>query len=110
MTDETGAPVDRIAQAFAAVRDSYDMTELNGDIDALDNKISGQAAARSVRGGEALMLDRMVWFIRNVDLNQGLMAIVEHYKAGIKAVARSTRPGAAGEEATIARDGRASTS
>ena len=42
MTDETGAPVDKIAKAFAAVRDSYNMVELNGEIDALDNKISGK--------------------------------------------------------------------
>ena len=42
MTDETGAPIDKIAKAFAAVRDSYGMIELNGDIDALDNKISGE--------------------------------------------------------------------
>ncbi len=52
-----------------------------------------------------LMIDRMVWFIRNVDLEQGLMAIVDHYKAGIKAVARALEA-APDDEATIARDGR----
>src|SRR5262249_513716 len=42
IADQTGASPARIAAAFAAVRDSYGMTALNGEIDALDNKISGK--------------------------------------------------------------------
>ena len=34
-----------------------------------------------------LLLDRLVWFLRNVDLTQGLAGIVEHYRDGIAAVA-----------------------
>ena len=30
-----------------------------------------------------LLLDRLVWFLRNVDLTQGLAAVVEHYRKGI---------------------------
>jgi glutamate dehydrogenase len=33
-----------------------------------------------------LLLDRVVWFLRNVDLRQGLAAIVAHYRDGIAAV------------------------
>ena len=33
-----------------------------------------------------LLLDRLVWFLRNVDLTQGLAAIVAHYRDGIAAV------------------------
>ena len=33
-----------------------------------------------------LLLDRLVWFLRNVDLEQGLAAIVAHYRDGIAAV------------------------
>jgi glutamate dehydrogenase len=33
-----------------------------------------------------LLLDRLVWFLRNVDLSWGLAAIVEHYRAGIATV------------------------
>ncbi len=89
MTDETGAPVDKIAKAFAAVRDSYNMGELNGDIDALDNKISGKLQLDLYGAVKSLLLDRMVWFIRNVDLNRGLAWVVEHFGGGIQEVWRS---------------------
>ena len=89
MTDETGAPVDKIAKAFAAVRDSYNMGELNGDIDALDNKISGKLQLDLYGAVKSLLLDRMVWFIRNVDLNRGLARVVEHFGGGIQEVWRS---------------------
>jgi glutamate dehydrogenase len=32
------------------------------------------------------LLDRLVWFLRNVDLTQGLAGIVEHYRTGIAQV------------------------
>jgi glutamate dehydrogenase len=84
--DQTGAPPARIAAAFAAVRDSYGMTALNSAIDALDNKISGKLQLELYQALEDLLLDRLVWFLRNVDLAQGLAAIVAHYREGIAAV------------------------
>src|SRR5437763_9339169 len=36
---------------------------------------------------EDLLLDRIVWFVRNVDISKGLAEVVEHYRAGIEAVA-----------------------
>ncbi len=45
IADQTGATSTAIAQAFAAVRDSYSMTAFNTDIDALDNKVRGRCAA-----------------------------------------------------------------
>jgi glutamate dehydrogenase len=89
MTDETGAPVDKIAKAFAAVRDSYNMIELNGEIDALDNKISGKLQLDLYGAVKSLLIDRMVWFIRNVDLERGLASVVEHFGGGIEEVWRS---------------------
>jgi glutamate dehydrogenase len=87
IADQTGASSARIAAAFAAVRDSYGMTALNGEIDALDNKISGKLQLELYRAVEDLLLDRLVWFVRNVDLAQGLAGIVAHYRDGIAAVA-----------------------
>jgi len=84
--DQTGAPPARIAAAFAAVRDSYGMTALNSAIDALDAKISGKLQLELYQAVEDLLLDRLVWFLRNVDLAQGLAAIVAHYRAGVAAV------------------------
>src|SRR5262249_17974167 len=86
IADQTGASPASIAAAFAAVRDSYGMTALNGEIDALDNIVSGKLQLELYRAVQDLLLDRLVWFLRNVDLGQGLAGIVEHYRDGIAAV------------------------
>jgi len=36
-----------------------------------------------------VLLDRLVWFLRNADLSQGLEDLVEHYRAGIVSVEAS---------------------
>jgi glutamate dehydrogenase len=87
IADQTGAGAASIAAAFAAVRDSYDMTALNGEIDALDNKISGALQLELYQAVQDLLLDRLVWFLRNANLTQGLAALVAHYREGIGAVA-----------------------
>ena len=69
------------------MRDSYDMTALNGEIDALDSKISGKLQLELYAAVQDLLLDRIVWFLRNVDLSKGLADVVEHYRDGIAAVA-----------------------
>jgi glutamate dehydrogenase len=86
IADQTGASVDRIAAAFAGVRDSFALTALNTEIEELDNRISGQAQLRLFAAVQNLLLDRMVWFLRNVDLAGGLAGVVDHYRAGIAAV------------------------
>ena len=86
IADQTGARSPRIAAAFAAVRDSYDLIALNSEIDALDNKISGKVQLDLYAAVQDLLLDRLVWFLRNVDLTQGLETIVAHYREGIAAV------------------------
>ena len=86
IADQTGALPAAIASAFAAVRDSYDMTALNGAIDALDNRIAGKLQLDLYAAIEDLLLDRIVWFLRNVDLSKGLADVVTHYRDGIAAV------------------------
>jgi glutamate dehydrogenase len=87
ITDQTGASPAAIASAFAAVRDSYEMTALNGAIDGLDNRITGKVQLNLYAAVQDLLLDRIVWFIRNVDLSKGLADLVAHYRAGIAVVA-----------------------
>jgi glutamate dehydrogenase len=84
--DQTGAPAARIAAAFAAVRDSYGMTALNAEIDALDNRIPERLQRDLYGAVQDLLHDRLVWFLRNVDLSRGLAAIVTHYGQGVAAV------------------------
>ena len=86
IADQTGAAAAQIAAAFAAVRNSYDLIGLNGEIDELDNKVSGEMQLSLYAAVQDLLLDRLVWFLRNVDLKAGLEAIVEHYRDGIAQV------------------------
>jgi glutamate dehydrogenase len=85
--DQTGAPAAMIAAAFFVVRNSYDMIALNSAIDALDSKISGKLQLELYATIEDLLLDRIVWFVRNVDVSKGLADVVEHYRGGIEQVA-----------------------
>ncbi len=105
IADQTGAAPASIAAAFAAVRDSFGMTALNGEIDALDNKVSGKLQLELYQAVQDLLLDRLVWFLRNVDLTQGLAAIVAHYRDGIAAV-EAALDTALPEAATVARKAR----
>ena len=84
--DQTGALPGRMAAAFAAVRDSYDMQALNAEIDRLDNAIPEKLQRDLYIAVQDLLHDRVIWFLRNVDLSQGLAAIVAHYRDGIAAV------------------------
>jgi glutamate dehydrogenase len=86
IADQTGASVDRIAAAFAAVRDSFGMTALNTSIEELDNKIPSAVQLDLFAAVRNLLLDRLVWFLRNVDLGLGLAGIVDHYRSGIAMV------------------------
>ena len=73
--DQTGAPAPTIAAAFFVVRNSYDMIALNSAIDALDNKVSGKLQLDLYAAVEDLLLDRIVWFVRNVDISKGLAEV-----------------------------------
>jgi glutamate dehydrogenase len=100
IADQTGASPAGIAFAFAATRDSYDLTALNGAIDRLDNKVSGKLQLDLYTEVQDLLLDRVIWFLRNIDFSKGLAEVVAHYRAGIAALA-----GALGQ--TLSQDQRA---
>jgi glutamate dehydrogenase len=106
MADETGAQPDAITTAFVAVRDSYGMPELNGAIDQLDSKISGKLQLELYAAVQDLMLDRLVWFLRNADFTGGLDGVIAHYKNGIAEVETSLAA-ALSEEAVKAKVERA---
>ncbi|MGI8525681.1 MAG: NAD-glutamate dehydrogenase domain-containing protein, partial [Pseudolabrys sp.] len=105
IADQTGASAEQIAVAFAAVRNSYDMPAINDEINTLDNKIPGELQLSLYAAVENLLLDRLVWFLRNVDLKQGLAKVIEHYHDGIAEVAR-TLDGALSKDGVAARDAR----
>jgi glutamate dehydrogenase len=86
MEDQTGVPAAKTALAFAAVRDSYGLTALHTEIDRLDNQVSGKLQLDLYAAVQHLLRDRVVWFVRNIDLTKGLASIVAHYRAGIAEV------------------------
>src|SRR5215212_6388150 len=86
IADQTGASPAAIAFAFAAVRDSYDMPARNEEINSLDGKIDGKVQLKLYAAVQDLLLDRVVWFLRNADLTKGLAGVVEHYRKGIAAL------------------------
>ena len=102
--DQTGAAPDRIAAAFTVVRESYGLVALNTEIEALDNKIAGKLQLELFAAVQDLLLDRIVWVLRNVDLAAGLATAIDHYSAGIAAVAAgldaALTPGALGARGT----------
>ena len=86
MMDETGAPAPAVVGAFVAVRDGYDMPALNAQIDALDAKVPGALQLELYAAVQDLLLDRIVWFLRNADLSSGLSEIVDRYARAIAEV------------------------
>jgi glutamate dehydrogenase len=106
IADQTGASPASIVAAFTAVRDTYGMTALNAEIDALDNKVPGKLQLALYAAVQDLLLDRVVWFLRNVDLSKGLASIVAQYRDGIAAV-EAALDKALPDEAQAARSARA---
>jgi glutamate dehydrogenase len=112
IADQTGATAAAIAAAFAAVRNSYDLIEINSEIDGLDNKLPGQTQLSLYAAVQDLLLDRLVWFLRNADLKQGLEKNVAHYRDGIAQVEASLesvlpKPAAQARDARVAELARA---
>ena len=90
LADQTGADAARIATAYAAVRDSYDLLAINRSIDKLDGVVPGTVQLRLYGATQDLLLSRMVWFLRHIDLaGDGLRATVARFRPGIAAVEAS---------------------
>ncbi|NEU12871.1 NAD-glutamate dehydrogenase [Methylobacterium sp. BTF04] len=92
LVDETGADAATIAKAYAITRDAFGLMELNLAIDGLDarvpgqERISGQDQLGLYAEVQDLLSNRIVWFIRNLDLTGGISPIVARYREGVTAV------------------------
>jgi glutamate dehydrogenase len=87
IVDQTGVSAPEIAAAFAATRDTFGMTTLNGAIDGLDARISGGLQLDLYAGIQEVLLDRVVWFLRNGGLSAGLTKVVRRFGAAVSEVA-----------------------
>jgi glutamate dehydrogenase len=87
LVDETGADASTIAAAYAAARDAFGLPEMNAEIDALDDHVPGIIQLELYTALQDLLLDQMVWFIRNVALDGGVLdTVVARYRSGIAEV------------------------
>ncbi len=86
IADQTGADAAGIARAFAVVRDSYRLAEINAAIDALDTQVDGEVQLGLYANVQDLMIGRTIWFLRNVNLSEGIAGVVERYGAAIAEV------------------------
>ncbi|MTI44062.1 glutamate dehydrogenase (NAD) [Roseibium hamelinense] len=86
LMDQTGATAPDIAQSFVAVRNSFDLTELNAEIDLLDTKIDGQLQLELYSAVQDLLLTQVVWFKRNVSFADGIASVVERFGDGVDAL------------------------
>ena len=82
----TGAGPAEIARAYAAARDSFDITALNAMIDALDNQVEGKVQLKLYAEVQALLVSQTLWFLRNVDFAGGLGDVIARYRTGIAEV------------------------
>ncbi len=81
--DRTGADAAAITRAYAAVRDSMGLLDLNNALDALDGKISGQRQLELYAMVQDILVSRLVWFVRYLPADQPLDALIAHYTSAI---------------------------
>ncbi|WP_068084816.1 NAD-glutamate dehydrogenase [Polycladidibacter stylochi] len=84
IVDQSGASPEEIAKAFAAVRDSYGLTNLNEEIDALDNLVSGDVQLELYAAVQELVLSQTIWFLRNLSFEEGIASVVDRFAASIE--------------------------
>ncbi|MDP4002263.1 NAD-glutamate dehydrogenase [Methylobacterium sp. NEAU K] len=101
LVDGTGADAATIAKAYAVTRDAFGLMELNLAIDGLAGRISGEGQLGLYAEVQDLLANRIVWFIRNLDLTGGLSPVVARYRDGVAAV-EAALPKVLGAEALAA--------
>ncbi len=84
--DRTGASPAELTRAYAAVRDSFQLQALHGEIDTLDAKISGRLQLELYAKVQDVLVDRLSWFTRNIGPATGLAEVVKHYRTALDAL------------------------
>jgi glutamate dehydrogenase len=88
LAGETGFDPALTARAYAAVRDSFGVVDLNASIDALDGKIAGATQLSLYKTVQDMVLSQLAWFMRNAQVASGpLTETIAAFKSGIGAIA-----------------------
>ncbi len=84
LRDETGSDAAGVAAAYAITRDAFGLMALNAAVDALDGVIPGALQLRLYAQLQDLLMSRMVWFIRNIDVaHLALDLVVTRFRDGV---------------------------
>jgi glutamate dehydrogenase len=102
--DRTGTTVADLTRAYAATRDSFALQELHAEIEALDAKIPGQLQLELFTIVQDVLVDRLGWFIRNLDPTAGLAGIIDHVRAGLVELSGALDGDVAGSEVATRRE------
>ncbi|MFD2249611.1 glutamate dehydrogenase [Pseudochelatococcus lubricantis] len=94
VADQTGADAPTLAAAYIATWASLGLDGIVRGIDALDARIgagegavSGATQLALYADVQDMLVDRLVWFSRNVDFSAGgIEAVVTRYRAGVEAI------------------------
>ncbi len=84
VTDRTGAAIEIVARAYAAVRDIFSLLSINTAVDALDTKIRGDLQLELYDVMQERVISQTVWFVRYADFSKGIASVVENYRSAIE--------------------------
>ncbi|WP_127143700.1 NAD-glutamate dehydrogenase [Pelagibacterium montanilacus] len=71
-----------LAFAYAAARDTFDIQDLNAEVDALDGRIASDTQLALYGEIERLQVTQALWFLRNETFSGGLSDLVARYRDG----------------------------
>ena len=83
MMEATSADAAAVTAAYAAVRDTYGLPELDRAVDALDHSVSATTQLSLYRDVADLLTTQTLWFLRNETFEGGLSELVARYTLGV---------------------------
>jgi len=89
LMDKTGRSAEDVLRAYIIVRDGFGLEAVYAEIDALDNKISGDVQNSFYETLSQMIFSATSWILRNIHSQDALAARVERMKAVFRTVAQS---------------------
>ena len=87
MQEETGARTPDVVRAYLLTREIFDFVSFWQAVEALDNEVPDTVQTDMLIDAERLMTRATVWFLRYPNLRDNIAKTVEHFAAGVKAIA-----------------------
>lgn len=88
VVEDTGLKGCDIARAYIAARDAFEIRELWGDIEALDEDVSSETQLELFVEAQNFIERAVFWFLRNHSQPLAITEMVDQYEDGIKIVAK----------------------